>query len=196
MHKRLFLLMGVIVTMAIVSIAQTNDFQRPRAVNIISSSVGSDPLGILESEDGTAAAVKAVVVVNTAGFERVAFDLVNMKRVQNGLQPLEWSDKIAAVARLHSQNMAEFHFFSHRGLDNKMVSDRADAEKLGKWQSIGENIAYNRGYKDPIAKAVELWLNSPSHLHNMLDGNWKESAIGVAVAMDGSYYFTQVFLKK
>ena len=48
----------------------------------------------------------------------------------------------------------------------------------------------------PVALAVELWLDSPSHRRNMMDAGWKESAIGVAVAEDGSYYFTQVFLKK
>ena len=90
--------------------------------------------------------------------------------------------------------MAELKFFSHRGLDNKMVSDRADDIGLSKWRAIGENIAFERGYKDPIGKAVELWFESPSHRHNLLENSWKESAVGVAVARDGSYYFTQVFL--
>ena len=132
----------------------------------------------------------------TASAERLAFDIVNQKRAENGLAPLTWSDDIATIARLHSQNMAEFNFFGHRGLDNKMVSDRADDNGVKKWRSIGENIAYNRGYQDPVTKAVELWLASPSHNHNMMDLNWKESAIGVAIAEDVSYYFTQVFLKK
>ncbi len=90
--------------------------------------------------------------------------------------------------------MAEFQFFDHKGLDNKMVSDRADAVKVGKWRAIGENIAFSRGFSDPIAKAVELWLDSPSHRRNMLSADWKESAVGVAVTEDGAYYFTQVFL--
>jgi uncharacterized protein YkwD len=90
--------------------------------------------------------------------------------------------------------MAEFSFFSHRGLDNKLVSDRADAQKVVKWRAIGENIAFNRGYKDPVQKAVELWLDSPTHRRNLMDETWRESAVGVAVAPDGSYYFTQVFL--
>ncbi|MGE3467568.1 MAG: CAP domain-containing protein, partial [Pyrinomonadaceae bacterium] len=93
-------------------------------------------------------------------------------------------------------NMAEFNFFSHRGLDNKMVSDRADIAKAGKWRAIGENIAFNRGYGDPVTKAVELWLDSPSHKRNMLSPDWKESAIGIAVNEDGAYYFTQVFMIK
>ncbi|HEV7701133.1 MAG TPA: CAP domain-containing protein [Pyrinomonadaceae bacterium] len=134
--------------------------------------------------------------VNVKSVEHAAFDLVNRKREESGLQPLIWSDELETVARLHSGNMAEFQFFSHRGLDNKMVSDRADDAKVGTWRSIGENIAFNRGFQDPITKAVDLWLDSPGHRRNMLNCDWKESAIGVAVAEDGSYYFTQVFLAR
>jgi uncharacterized protein YkwD len=134
--------------------------------------------------------------VNVKSVERAAFDLVNRKRVEGGLQPLAWSDELEAVARLHSGNMAQFQFFSHRGLDNKMVSDRADDAHVGVWRSIGENIAFNRGFQDPITNAVNLWLDSPGHRRNMLSCDWKESAIGVAVAEDGSYYFTQVFLAR
>jgi uncharacterized protein YkwD len=90
--------------------------------------------------------------------------------------------------------MADNSYFSHRGLDNSMVSDRADRGGIGKWNAIGENIAFNRGYKDPISKAVELWMGSTGHRHNLLDDRWKESAVGIAIAADGSYYFTQVFL--
>jgi uncharacterized protein YkwD len=142
----------------------------------------------------TASDVAASVVVNTIAAERIAFDIINRKRIENGAAPLAWNEELAEVARLHSRNMAEFHFFSHRGLDNKFVSDRADQLKLRNWRAIGENIAFNRGFDDPIAKAVELWLGSQSHRRNLLDAAWKESAVGIAVADDGSYYLTQVFL--
>ena len=134
--------------------------------------------------------------VNVASLERQAFVLVNKKREQNGLSSLEWSDQLEAVARLHSDNMAEYQFFSHKGLDNKYVSQRADDAHVGSWRSIGENIAFMRGYKDPVEEAVDLWLDSPSHRHNLMDPNWKESAIGVGVSQDGSFYFTQVFLTR
>ncbi|MBV9216034.1 MAG: CAP domain-containing protein [Acidobacteria bacterium] len=143
-----------------------------------------------------ASGVAASVIEKTSLLSRAAFKLINQKRVDSGLEPLAWSEQLATVARLHSQNMADFKFFDHKGLDNKYVSDRADDAGVGKWRSIGENIAFNRGYADPVAKAVELWLDSPSHRHNMMDPNWKEAAIGVAIADDGSYYFTQVFLRR
>lgn len=140
--------------------------------------------------------VETAAAVNITAVERTAFDLLNKKRVEKGLSPLLWSSDLEVVARQHSQNMAEFQFFSHRGLDNKLVSDRADDAGVGRWRAIGENIAFNRGFDDPVSKAVELWLDSPSHRRNLLGENWKESAVGVAVADDGSYYFTQVFLAR
>jgi len=186
MHRKLLLCLGILVPLVASGYAQN-----PVAVKV---GTGFDPLGILEDEGGRSSGVKSSVVIKTASIERIAFDLINAKRAESGLQPLTWSDDLAEVARVHSQNMAEFSFFSHRGLDNKLVSDRADDVGMGKWRSIGENIAFSRGYKDPVAKAVELWLDSPAHHRNLLDSNWNESAVGIAIADDGSFYFTQVFL--
>ena len=200
MFKKLFLFLGLFAAMASFLSAQSNNFQAQTAIKLTTGSEIADPLGLLESDDDNdddkkkAAGVKASVIVNMAAAEQAAFGLINQKRVEMGFEPLVWSNELAAVARLHSQNMAEFKFFSHRGLDNKLVSDRADQLKIGRWRSIGENIAFNRGFQDPVGKAVELWLDSPTHRRNMLDPNWKESAVGVAKAEDGSIYFTQVFL--
>jgi uncharacterized protein YkwD len=126
--------------------------------------------------------------------EHEAFDLINARRAVQGLPQLTWSDEVAKVARLHSQNMAGYKFFSHQGLDGLMVNERADKAGLNKWRAIGENIAFMRGYQHPAEFAVECWMESVSHRSNLLRADWKESAIGVAQASDGSYYFTQVFL--
>jgi uncharacterized protein YkwD len=134
--------------------------------------------------------------VNVVSLEHQAFDLINKKRLENGLQPLVWNAELEAVAKMHSQNMAQYQFFSHKGLDNKYVSDRALAAHIVGWRSIGENIAVNRGYSDPAGFAIELWLESAGHRRNLLDSGWKESAIGVAMSPDGSFYFTQVFLTR
>lgn len=126
--------------------------------------------------------------------EQEVFALINAVRSRNGLTELEWSENLAAVARLHSQDMARVKFFSHRGSDGSMVDDRADRLGLGTWRSIGENIAYMRGYDDPAALAVQKWLESTAHRRNLLGPNWTESAVGVAVTEDGTYYMTEVFL--
>ena len=179
--------LGLFAALATNSLAQSVNFQNT------SLKLGDD-LSRPRRVDDRASGVKAVVVINTSAAERTVFELLNEKRAENGLKPLVWSDEVATIARQHSHNMADLKFFGHRGLDNKMVSDRADDIGLKKWRAIGENIAFSRGYQDPIEKAVELWLDSPSHRHNLMNSDWRESAVGVAVATDGSYYFTQVFL--
>ena len=126
--------------------------------------------------------------------ERKVFEMLNTERRSQGLTELEWNEDVAAVARMHSNNMAEAKFFSHRGSDGSMVDDRADRVGLGSWRTIGENIAYMRGFDDPAALAVEKWMESTAHRKNLLGPNWKESAVGVAITADGTYYLTQVFL--
>ena len=126
--------------------------------------------------------------------EREVFGLLNAERVHRGLSELPWSDDCAQVARIHSDNMAAQKFFSHRGTDGSMVDDRADRVGLGAWRVIGENIAYVRGFENPAATAIEKWLESTAHRNNLLGPNWQESAVGVAISDDGTYYMTQVFL--
>lgn len=161
---------------------------RPR---IVAGASSDDPV---EVKPATFTAKAAAV--NIGSLEHSAFDQINQKRVENGLAPLVWSDAVAGIARIHSQHMAELSFFAHRDLEGKLVSDRADDAGLTKWRAIGENIAFNRGFSDPVGRTVELWLNSQSHRQNLMSENWKESAIGVAVGKDGSLYFTQVFLQR
>ena len=208
MKRKLLLLLGLFVVLVSTSNAQSKTFPPDPNGTVRLGGLEAGLARYLESDDDVtppelrhprtvetkSSGVKASVIVNTMSLERVAFQNLNQKRLENGQKPLKWSDGLAAVARIHSQNMAEFSFFSHRGLDGKMVSDRADASGVGRWRSIGENIAFDRGYKDPVARAVELWCDSPAHRHNLLDSNWTDSAVGIAVASDGSYYFTQVFL--
>lgn len=142
---------------------------------------------------------KTIVVNSKSAFssfdlEKQAFNLLNSQRAAKGLPALVWNDEVAKIARMHSDNMAKYKFFSHTGLDGFMVNDRADFCGVSKWKAIGENIAYNRGYEKPADFAVERWMQSTAHRENILNDRWKESAIGVAVSSDGAFYFTQVFL--
>lgn len=126
--------------------------------------------------------------------ERQAFDLINQQRAKLNLSPLKWSDDVARIARLHSENMATFNFFSHTDLNGLLVNKRADECGIRNWRAIGENIAYNRGYENPVESAVERWMESPSHRENLLNSRWRESGIGISKTKDGTYYFTEVFL--
>jgi uncharacterized protein YkwD len=129
-----------------------------------------------------------------ASVEKEAFDLINKKRADIGLEPLVWSDELAVLAKLHSQDMADQKYFSHRGSDGSMVDDRADKLGIKNWSAIGENIAFERGFDNAANFAVDRWMESPAHKQNLLDKRWKETGMGVAILPDGTFYFTQVFL--
>lgn len=126
--------------------------------------------------------------------EQKIMELINAQRAANGLETLRWSDEVALIARRHSENMAKYSFFDHYDKEGLRVDGRADNIGLSEWRSIGENIAYNRGYQNPLEFACESWMKSPSHRDNILKSKWKETGIGIAIAPDGTYYFTQVFL--
>lgn len=132
----------------------------------------------------------------TFALERRAFDLLNEQRATNGLTPLLWSEDVARAARIHSDEMARYNLFSHQGFDGSMVKNRAEAAGIWDWESIGENIAFNRGFKLPAESACVQWMESPGHRQNILNARWTNAGIGVAVAPDGSYYFTEVFISK
>ncbi len=151
--------------------------------------------GLIGSKRSSLSISKPTTPSLTAGsIERQIFALINGERSKNGLPELKWSETLAAVARMHSDDMANVQFFSHRGSDGSMVDDRADRLGLGSWLAIGENIAYMRGFDDPAGLAVSKWLESTAHRKNLLGQNWKESAVGVAMSDEGTYYITEVFL--
>lgn len=141
-----------------------------------------------------AKSVKTPSSTSAFNLERRAFELINRQRALMGLESLAWSDDAAKIARLHSENMANYNFFSHTGLDGSMVNDRADFFGVSKWRAIGENIAFNQGFENPAEFAVERWMQSSKHRDNLLNSRWRESGIGIAVTGDGTYYFTEVFL--
>ncbi|NNE98821.1 MAG: CAP domain-containing protein, partial [Pyrinomonadaceae bacterium] len=126
--------------------------------------------------------------------EKKAFKLINEKRAEKGLAGLEWNDKVAQLARQHSENMAQYGFFSHVGLNGRLIDERAIDFGIDDWRSIGENIAYNKGFSNPAEFAVERWMLSKGHRRNLLHTRWKEAGIGMAVTSEGMYFFTQVFV--
>jgi uncharacterized protein YkwD len=127
--------------------------------------------------------------------ERSAFEKTNRARVENGRAPLVWDAELCRMAREHSESMALQGYFSHETLEGLQLKDRARSMGIAHFRVIGENIAYNKGYDDPGAFAVERWMISPGHRANILY-DFQSSAIGSYVANDGSVYVTQIFIAR
>ncbi len=128
--------------------------------------------------------------------ERRAFEQTNLIRVQNGLPAFEWDAEVCRMARDHSANMSREGFFSHTTPDGKRLRDRARLVGIQGFSVLAENIAYNQGYEDPGAFAVERWMLSPQHRANILSPEFRAMAIGSFVAPDGSVYLTQTFITR
>lgn len=143
-----------------------------------------------------AAATSYAPAPAASGEERRAFDLINSERQRRGLRPLAWDGGLTRLARYHSQNMVRGGYLNHVDRDGLDLKARAQALGLRGWSTLGENIAYNQGYSDPTAFAVERWMVSQKHRENAMNGDYTHAAVGIARASDGTYYFTQVFMKR
>ena len=128
--------------------------------------------------------------------EKRAFEQTNLARIKNGLPPLAWDGEVCRMARAHSENMSRRGFFSHATPEGLRLRDRARLVGIIHYSVLGENIAYNQGYEDPGAFAVERWMLSPKHRANILSTEFRAMAIGSFVAPDGSVYLTQTFITR
>ena len=166
-------------------ISASPTYTRPRRVN---------PEPTSNVATGLAAVSPSLAEANP--IERRAFEETNRERVANGLPPLVWDAELCRMARNHSEDMGRQGYFSHVSPNGQRLRDRAKAVGILHYQVLGENIAYNLGYDDPGAFAVERWMLSPGHRANILYAGFKSMAIGTFVAADGSVYLTQSFITR
>lgn len=168
----------------LISSSVVNTVSRPRRVEGISG-------GVLPIS-----AAAAPLIDEANAIERTAFTKTNEARVQNGLVALTWDPVLCLMARTHSQEMAERGYFAHETPEGLEPKDRVRALGILHFRVLAENIAYNKGFADPGAFAVERWMTSGGHRANILYVGFQASAIGSYVAADGTVYLTQVFITR
>jgi uncharacterized protein YkwD len=149
-----------------------------------------------------AAILAAGFLVSRSDIEHRVHDLVNAERAKARLSTLKTDDKLSAIARAHSEDMARRHFFAHvnpSGEDPTARGRRAGYECrriLGDRIRVGlaENLyeASGTAREDIEHTSVAGWMNSPGHRANILEKNYSRSGGGVAVAGD-AVYITQLF---
>lgn len=138
----------------------------------------------------------ASVPSSASGLERRAFELINAQRIANGESPLVWDAELCRMARMHSEEMARTGLFGHTGTDGRDMRERAHGSNIRGWSTMAENIAYNQGFADPAAFAVERWMRSAKHRDNILNAVFTRSAVGVARSADGKIFLTQLFIAR
>ncbi|MFT6985677.1 MAG: hypothetical protein ACJAT7_001492 [Psychromonas sp.] len=128
--------------------------------------------------------------------------LINEQRIQEQtcgsesygpVDKLTWNALLTSAAQEHSDNMANYDFFSHTGLDESTVATRVTDQGYT-WSYVAENIA---GGQTTAQAVVDAWMASDGHCKNIMSGNSTE--MGLACSENSNvtytYYWTQVFAK-
>jgi uncharacterized protein YkwD len=106
--------------------------------------------------------------------------------------PLGWNPLLGQAAFVHSDDMAQRHYFSHQQPDGSVPADRATRAGY-RWRVVGENIA--SGQRTP-AEAMAAWLDSPGHCANIMNPKFTEMGAAYAIHPGNdnrTAYWTQVF---
>lgn len=109
--------------------------------------------------------------------------LVNAERARNGLEPLQSNPQLAAAAESHGREMIAEDYFAHISPAGVTPVDRArgagyiPSSEVG--YVIGENLAWGTLTLSTPAAIVAAWINSPEHLANILEANYRETGIDV-----------------
>lgn len=156
--------------------------------------------------------------IRVADLERRIHDLINRERTSKKLKPLRFDGQLSKIARGHSTDMARRRFFSHVNPDGKDPTDRGMAARYtcrkvyvnystaGLAENIYQGNLYNRirtsgdrkSYdwntaEDLAKQSVKGWMNSSGHRRNILEKNYTESGVGIAISRDDKVYVTQMF---
>lgn len=133
--------------------------------------------------------------VSLNNYEKDVFNRVNNHRRNLGLNPLLWHEKTIYESQVHSQDMASFRVpFGHTGSSERF--SRIKDSETRYIEKLGENVAQNSNSSglNHAEVAFNGWLRSYGHRRN-IEGNYTHTGIGARQAANGSWYFTQIFVK-
>jgi len=112
--------------------------------------------------------------------------LVNQERARHGELPLRLNAQLEEAAEEHSQEMVSQDYFAHiapSGLTPlERVRETGYIPSPHDGYTIGENIAWGTLELSTPKAIVAAWIASPEHLANILEADYRDTAVGVAPA--------------
>jgi uncharacterized protein YkwD len=127
-------------------------------------------------------------------YARALFDGMNARLASVGLPPLRENGYLNAIARIRSQDMAQYNYFAHTSpVSGKNAFDLMDDYGIP-FGWAGENLAKNNYPEDEFVQVADeaLW-NSPSHRENITNTNYTDVGIAVAIDPTGMKYMAFIF---
>jgi Cysteine-rich secretory protein family len=122
---------------------------------------------------------------------------LNALRQSRGLAPLTVNPLLQQAAQAHADNMARKDRYGDTDT-NGHILDGHDyiyrAAAVGyRGSQLGEIVAYNVGYADPLLRLVVQWQGSPTHLAQILNAGYTEAGFGLARGASGRTYGVVLF---
>jgi uncharacterized protein YkwD len=130
--------------------------------------------------------------VDPAEGEQELLALMNHDRRAAGLAPLIWDNRLAAIARSHSRDMASRRYVAHISPTTGDAEARVRTAGLA-FPLVSENVGQEGGVK----QAHQGFMGSPGHRANILNG--RLTHVGVGIVLGGSrasgspLYITELF---
>jgi len=127
---------------------------------------------------------------NVAQVQSATLCLINKVRVENGERPLSDNRKLDSAAQQHSDDMISNDYFDHTTPSGEAFDTRITATGYvtpGSSYELGENIDCATLSLATPSATVNGWMNSPEHRANILNGDFRDSGIGVALAAPAQY---------
>jgi uncharacterized protein YkwD len=136
---------------------------------------------------------------NSTNIELLIHQMINEHREAKGLQPLEWDEELAIVARNHSKDMAARGYFEHEDPEGRDHVYRYQDHNYQCGYASGENIFMISSRPvigdsdEKIADTVVVgWMNSKGHRENILYDGFYNEGIGVHLELTDAH-ITQNF---
>jgi uncharacterized protein YkwD len=117
---------------------------------------------------------------------------INGVRAAHGLRPYRLSRGLTAAAEQHSASMVRKGYFAHESANGgafwKRIASFYGYGGFRSW-SVGENILWSSPDVLP-ASALHMWMTSPEHRRNLLDGTWRDVGLSAvhAASAPGVYH--------
>ena len=156
--------------------------------------------------------------IHVSSLERRVQDRINDERSDRKLRELDWDERLSRIARAHSEDMARRHFFNHVNPDGKTPTDRGKAAgydcrkahgtyyRVGLAENLYQGSLYSRirisgaerrydwnSPEDIARQSVVGWMKSPGHRRNILDKDYSQAGVGIAISADDEVFITQLF---
>ena len=117
-------------------------------------------------------------------YAQALFDATNRRRASVGVAPLRANGYLNAIARMRSQEMSDYDYFSHTSpVTGENVFDLM--ERFGvPFGYAGENLALNNySESETVAVADQALWDSPSHHENIVNPYYTQVGIALGVVL-------------